>query len=208
MKILAAIPDYQEAAETRERAAASLRESGLDCVFYPGGVRGPTEEGFAGDTGVFASQAQMRQHGFALACQHGADWVLQMDADERLIHGHLLAPILARTARAYPIPIVQENGDMTLAPFKCLQARPLEFVASCDQIRWPDQPETVWCLSGYPAPEPLRLVLLGLPHLLHEPSLRPGRRRSVRLPEVERTPDAVPWPLPVLTLSKRSHSHV
>lgn len=204
--IVAAIPDFEEDVETLGRALGSLGEAVLGLV-YAGGIRGPLEEGFAGPDAPFGTQAEMREYGFRLARNHSASWVLQMDADERLVNGELLAPILSAHRRCYPLPIVQENGRMTLAPFKCLESRPLTFVASCDQIRWPDLDE-VWRLSGYTAPDELIEALLELPHLVHEPSLRPEGRRSVRLPEVERVPGAVQWPLPPLTLKPKERLYV
>lgn len=158
----------------------------------------------------------MRDHGRRWAQRRGARWLLQLDADEVLVNGELLRPLLERWPfAAYPIPLVQENGQTTLAPFKCLQL-PARIVACSEYVqfgragRTPRSHARIWNLAGYSCPPELRTALLELPFLLHTPSRRgPGIRAGARLSfeelAVERRPaNAVQWPLPPLTLRFRS----
>lgn len=206
MRIVAGIPAWDEPAQLIEGARRSCLA--LDSAFYfVGGLR-PLNGGF----GNFESEGAMRDYGRRLAYATRATWYLQLDADERLIHGELLRPILAHwRLEAYPLPYVLEDGTVTLAPCKLIRAD-AAIAAHCDFIRLPSAPARILCLSGYQAPPQLRDALLELPHLVHEPwrrdELGAGKRRLSRDELLlEPRPAADQWPLPPLTL-ERSLAHV
>ena len=194
------------------RLVNAALESCLSCCdatfFFEGGLR-PLN----GGRGRFESEAAMRDTGrlWALECA-GADWYLQIDADEWLVHGELLRPILAHWRHdAYPLPYLLEDGTLMLAPCKLIRAD-AAIAAHCDFIRLPSQPEQVYCLSGYQAPLELRDAMLELPHLAHEPWRRAEAgdekpRLSADELRLEPRPEAPQWPLPPLTL-ERSTIHV
>lgn len=207
--IVASTPAWNEPARLLERARLSVRGTVDHHYVYEGGI---AQLAFGGR---WRTQAQMRDHGREWAQQTTAAratlgyhvWLLQLDADEALVHGDRLRATLERWPHpAYPLPLVQENGDATLAPFKLLRL-PAEIVACSEYVRFAGD-STTWNLAGYRLPAELRPALLEGPFLLHTPGLRQGIRRAVRLSRdelaVETRPDgAVQWPLPPLTLTRR-----
>lgn len=182
MIVYAGTPVYCEDDATLERARLSVLE--LDGWATFRSDRPALDEG------------AMRRQGFELAREHGADWYLQLDADERLVGAADLRERLAATAGPfYPLPYVQEDGQVTLAPFKLARPDQVELVAHSDYFRVAGR---VYCCSGYRWASPSTPAELGLPHLLHEPSRR--RQRHRRLSDVEldlepRPADAVQWPV-------------
>ncbi len=209
MRIVASTPAWNEPEELLRRCVASAAVAVDRHYVYAGGIASLV------DGGKWATQGAMRDHGRAWAQGRRARWFLQLDADEALVNGELLRPILERWAwPAYPLAYVQEDGQMTLAPFKCFRL-PARIVACSEYVQLgrpghvPARNAPVWNLAGYAAPEELRAALLELPFLFHSPSLRrPPIRRALRLSRdelsVEQRPDAVQWPLPPLTLQGRS----
>ncbi len=183
---------------------------------YQGGVRQLTG-------GPWATQGAMREYGRVRALEWAADhrrrprsdvWFLQLDADERLVHGERLRAVLERWPHAaFPIPLVQESGDTTLAPFKCFRARDATIVACSEYVRI-GKARTLYNLAGYVLPRdvPRAALLDAWPFLFHRPSLRgPGIRAGARLSleelSVETRPaDAIQWPLPPLTLNGRTRA--
>ena len=133
-------------------------------------------------------EARVRQIGLELAYGVGADWYLQIDADERLVRGELLYDYLGLAASPWwPLPYVQENGDVTVAPCKLirLDARPRCYLASdvyvFDAQAAQGNTTAPTLLSGYVFPEVAKHLLEELPVLLHVPSARPdaGTRRRL-----------------------------
>jgi hypothetical protein len=147
------------------------------------------------DTGVFTSQAELRDEGRRQAEETGGDWWLQLDADERLVQGETLALTLDDWyARAYPLPRLEEDGSISVCPYKLVRL-PCQLVQGCDHFTWPGE-DVVWRMSlQYSAHENLREYLLAGPYLIHQPSLRPeGTLRLGRVEDRERRPDdAVQW---------------
>lgn len=197
--IVAGCPVWEEHELTVARARASVQPFGIPFFTYEGGVAHGKN---------FKTQAEMRQHGLTLAWKaHRAEWYLQLDADERLRNAELLAPILEGCKwNAHPLPLLQEDGSLLLAPFKLVSTNcgATRIVACAEYFQF-NEGGSVYCLAGYTAPEELRDNLLQLPYLEHCPSDRPPSRRSERLSEDEpwlepRPTSAVQWPLPPLTL--------
>ncbi len=213
--IVASTPAWNERSELLARCLRSARGSVDRHRIYRGGIRRL-------GTGLWETQATMRDAGRAWAVRWArarcraepgrrgevAVWLLQLDADESLVHGELLRPILERWPHAaYPLPLVQEDGQTTLAPFKLFRARGARIVACSEYIRWGGP---IYNLAGYSCPPELRDALLELPFLLHTPGLRgPGIRTGARLSLEElaietRPANAVQWVLPPLTLNRRT----
>jgi hypothetical protein len=207
VKIVAAVPVWNEDQQTVRRCLLSLE--GIAQVYvYQGAVANFLTHIDSDAAARFATSREMRQHGLDKAERWEADWCLQIDCDERLVNGGLLAPLLAsgRFSHAFPLPRIEEDGGWGVMPFKCVRV-PATLVASCDHFLIAGE---TWRLSGYPPPpEELRPALLRLPHLVHEPSRR-NPPRPVRLGAVEhleRIGDAPVLPLPPLTLTKEpSHA--
>lgn len=206
-RIFAATPAWNEPSELLELCQACAADAVDRHYVFEGGVERLTG-------GPWKTQAAMRDHGRQWAQKRGARWLLQLDADELLINGQLLRPILERWLwPAYPIPLVQEHdGQTTLAPFKLLRL-PARIVAHSEYVqlsrpgRMPPRSAPIHNLAGYTCPPELRRPLLELPFLLHVPGRRPGIRRAERLSRWElslepRPPDAIAWPLPPLTLTR------
>lgn len=183
--IVATIPTGLEDDVTVAGAVASAAHAGIRTIRYPGP---PREE--------LTSEAELRRIGLELAREAGAEWWLQLDADERLRHGEHLEPILERWPLwAYPLPYVHEDGWTTLAPFKLVRVE-AELVAHSDYFRHGGE---VYRLSGYSADRERWSVLEAGPHLYHSPSVRAGRFHP-RLSDVElelepRPTDALEFPL-------------
>jgi hypothetical protein len=209
--IYASTPAWEEPAELVERCTLSTEGVVDHHSVYRGGIASVT----AG-AGPWATQAAMRDAGRqaaeAWAAMMGRQdehlWLLQLDADEALVNGERLRELLADyRPRAYPIGYVQEDGQLTLAPFKLFRL-PARIVACSEYVRF-GRERTTYCLAGYEAPAELRAPLLARPFIYHTPSARtPLTRRYRRLSDVEleieeRPATAVQWPLPSLTLRRR-----
>lgn len=180
-RVVAAIPTWREDAHAIAGALASCRP--LDCSFrYLGGVGSRPND-------RYASHTEMRQYGMMVAReQYGADWVLQLDADERLHQGERLVEILqAYPGWAYPIPLVQETGQVTWAPFKLIRSD-CEIEYRMEYIR---RDGILWVLTGY-APITLDDVPDGMPYIYHAPSIRKGDRSKDRLSTIEEVTDPSP----------------
>lgn len=216
--IVASTPAWNEPEALLERSHASVAGVVDWHNVYPGGVRALTG-------GPWVNQSAMREHGRVRALEWAADhrrrprgdvWFLQLDADELLVHGERLRPILERWPHAaFPIPLVQESGDTTLAPFKLFRARDAKIVACSEYVRLGQgRAGTLYNLAGYMLPPevPRDALLDAWPFLFHTPSARgPGIRAGARLSleelSVETRPDdAIQWPLPPLTLNGRSQT--
>jgi hypothetical protein len=152
-------------------------------------------------------EARVRQGGLDLARESGADWYLQLDADERLVNGRLLREFLEAHGEglaAWPLPYVYEGGEwVTLAPFKLVRAR-ARFELACDVFSIDGR---LWLMSGYPwigVSERDTRLLQRTPYLLHAPSVRPDARTRRRLSDaIEGTAGEVrlgvpQWPLPFI----------
>lgn len=211
--IVACTPAWNEPPGLLERCALSVRDVCDRHHVYAGGIARLTG-------GQWATQAEMRDAGRAWAQRHGrsvlgiggAVWLLQLDADETLVNGEQLRPLLERWPwPAYPLPLVQEDGQTTLAPFKLIRL-PARIVACSEYVRFRGD-ATTWNLAGYGCPPELRAALLELPFLFHTPGLRgfygsapirAGARLSLEELHVEQRPaNAVQWPIPPLTLTRR-----
>jgi len=209
VKIVASTPAWNEDSNLLGRCERSVYGVVDRHYVYAGGIARLV------DGGRWATQGAMRDHGRQWAQERRARWFLQLDADEALVNGELLRAILERWAwPAYPLAYVQEDGQTTLAPFKCFRL-PARIVACSEYVQLgrpghaPARSAPVWNLAGYACPLELRACLLELPFVFHTPSLRsPPIRRAVRLSRdelsVEPRPDAIQWPLPSLTLNGRS----
>lgn len=195
--IVATLPIWQEPDILVAQATASCVHVGVRVIRYPGGIVG------AGG-GRYDSEAAMRRHGLRLARAAGASWWLQLDADEQLVNGDQLPALLAGWPRiggdhphAYPLPYRQENGDLTLAPFKLVDAR-AELAAHSDYF-YAGAGTPVYCLSGFTLPAELAAVALAGPFLDHRPSLRRnGGHRRLSLDELSLEPrplNALPFPI-------------
>lgn len=205
--IMAVTPAWNEPASLLKRARLSVAGAADRHYVLEGGIARLVVGG------RWRTQSEMRdagrkwaqEQGRRLVGRDGTVWLLQLDADEALVHGDKLRPLLERYPwPAYPLPLVQENGDTTLAPFKLFRL-PARIVACSEYVRFARDSRT-WNLAGYACPPELREALLAGPFLFHTPGLRKGLRRSARLSYEElnietRPVDAVQWPLPPLTLS-------
>lgn len=127
-----------------------------------------------------AGEAWTRQRGLDNARRLGADWYLQIDADERLIDGGRLYEYLSQHAGGlgwWPLPYLQEQGWTTVAPCKLIRVADAECFLASDVYTIGGR---VTLLSGFSWPAELDPILPSLPRLLHIPSARPdapGRRR-------------------------------
>jgi hypothetical protein len=191
-RIAAGILAYRESALMIAAAAESA--CALDGVFVFG-------EDERIDTEL--DEARVRQKGLELAKLGGADWYLQIDADERLVDAPALFDYLEWWPhRAWPLPYVQENGTTTLAPCKCIRLAGARCVLASDVYEWELGPavEGPYVLSGYTVPAELEPLIGRLPRLMHEPSRRPHassrRRLSVAIEGTHSRAGLVQWPLP------------
>lgn len=217
LTLVASTPAWNEPAALLERSARSVVGVADWHNVYRGGIRALTG-------GPWRTQAAMREHGRVRALEWARRhrrptagvWFLQLDADELLIHGERLRPLLERWPhRAFPLPLVQESGDTTLAPFKLFRARAARIDACSEYVRfWPERgggAGVLYNLAGYMLPPelPRDAVLDAWPFLFHVPSargpaIRAGARLSFEELAVETRPaDAIQWPLPPLTLRPR-----
>lgn len=213
LAIIATTPAWNEPVELLERAARSVADICDLHHVYAGGIARLTG-------GPWETQATMRDAGRVWAWDRGrrrvgrggTTWFLQLDADEALVNGEQLRACLEHWPwPAYPLPLVQEDGQTTLAPFKLLRL-PARIVACSEYVRFGGGDRTVWNLAGYSCPPRLREALLEGPFLFHTPGLRArygepiraGVRLSLEELAIEQRPaDAVQWPLPPLTLTRR-----
>lgn len=140
----------------------------------------------------WSSQSAKRSWLLDTARTHGCDWLLQIDADERLHNAHLLRPFLdGWPADAFPVPFEVDPGVMLGATWKCLRVNAWRKVVSGGAyIEHRDG--TVYCVTppGNAAPGVERFDNLEqyrqiAPWLSHHPELRPEGRRAIRLGEVE-----------------------
>ncbi|MGH7345918.1 MAG: hypothetical protein ACREK4_13470 [Candidatus Rokuibacteriota bacterium] len=187
--IIAGVLAYDEHPDTIAAALATVAALDDAIVF-----------GESGSIESERGEAAARQAGLEWARIAGADWYLQLDADERLVHGELLHDLLAEHhPRAYPLPYVSERGWITLAPFKLFRAKGARIELGSDVISWDG--EEPWLLSGFAFPPELRHVVRAMPHLLHLPSERPDAATRRRLSERIEGSDLAriltrKWPLP------------
>ena len=197
--IVATIPHYDEPAELVADAIATA-EPDVRCFDYDAPLRYA-----AGDAAKYETESEMRYAGLAIARRLGADWWLQLDADERLMGDEALDGYLrawsnssAPATWAYPLPYFTPSLDqLTLAPFKLVRTG-CELVCQCDYFTPPGGGE-LYRLSGFTVPREFWPWLLAGPHLLHLPELRTLTR--ARLSEVEneiepRPDHALDFPLP------------
>jgi hypothetical protein len=154
----------------------------------------------------FGTESELRNFGRMHAQQIGAEWWLQLDADEQLFNGEQLPAILEHwptptypSPRCYPLPRVEEDGAVSFCPYKLVRL-PCRLACGCDHFTF-DAGLTVWRLSvDRSATEQERPALRAGPHLLHEPSRRTSSRPRLGTleNELEKRPAyAVEWPLPV-----------
>jgi hypothetical protein len=194
--IAAGVMTYDERPATVKRAIASA--AACDLVFTFGSHRRIGDE---------LEEAAVRSVGLERAQRMGAEWYLQLDADERLARGELLRTLLelanaTGTMPAYPLPYLLESGAVMVAPFKLFRTEHASFVLGSDVLDFGDGPRLC---SGIPYPEYARPALLALPHLRHVPSERPDAGEHDRLSErVEGTSSRdgiptleLPWTAPL-----------
>lgn len=175
--VIAAIPVWNEDAHTLAPALAS-------CKPLHGAFR------FVGDMRRFGTHHALRQYALERARdEFGADWLVQMDADERLCNGDKLVDYLQTyPGFAYPMPMIQDSGETSWAPFRCIRTD-VQIVSRCEYVK---RNGTVWCLTGYAAP-PLDSINLDEPYVFHNPGIRPPERRDVdRLSVIEMETDPPP----------------
>lgn len=140
----------------------------------------------------WSSQSAKRTWLLDKAREHDCDWLLQIDADERLHNAHLLRPFLdGWPADAFPVPFEVDPGVMLGATWKCLRVDAWRQVVSggayIEHVNG-----TVYCVTppGNIAPGVERFDNLEsyrriAPWLSHHPDLRPEGRKQIRLGEVE-----------------------
>lgn len=211
MIVYASTPAWEEPRELLERCTVSTAGVVDNHHVYEGGIAGVT----AG-MGPWRTQGEMRDAGRRAADEwareHGREderlWLLQLDADEALVNGERLRELLEHWPhRAFPIGYAQEDGQLSLAPFKLFRL-PARIVACSEYVRF-GRDRTTYDLAGYNVPPELRELILARPFIYHTPSARtPLTRRYRRLSDVEleietRPATAVHWPLPPLTLRRR-----
>lgn len=170
MLIVAGVLNWNERPRTLAHAVASA--AAVDLAFTFGNTKPIRSE---------LEEAQVRSLGLERAQRMDAEWYLQLDADERLVHGELLRDYLPHfTGQAWPLPYVLEGGVVTVAPFKLIRAPGARIVLGCDVIDFGDGPRLC---SGFSFPPELERALPALPHLLHVPSERPDADERPRLSE-------------------------
>jgi hypothetical protein len=160
------------------------------------------------------AEANVRQLGIERARAYGADWYLQLDADETLLRGELLHDLLADWPhRAWALPYMQETGYASLAPCKLVRLEPrCSMLLASDVYTWADRPHGL-LLSGYTCPEDFYPLLPHVPVLLHRPSARPDAADRRRLSDaIEGTArhgrsGLEQWPLPD-PFHPRARAHV
>ncbi len=142
----------------------------------------------------FPNESSLRRPGLAEAIRLGADWWLQLDADEQLVYGAALVDRidhLDSIAVAYPLPRLEEDGSVQVCPYKLVRL-PVELVVGCDHFRRPGD-DRVWRYSlDRSAREEERARLLAGPHLVHQPSRRPRGRSMIRIGELENVAEPRP----------------
>jgi hypothetical protein len=204
VSVVAGIPVWQEEPHVVAGALASCRE--LAAAF-----RYADAAGIGEPDSTWNRQADMRDHGRELARGvYGADWYVQLDADERLHNGAALVNILgAFPGFAYPIPYLHDAGGGTLAgsllPCKVIRADTCRIVAACEYV---EHAGAVYNLSGFALERP---VPAGLPYIVHQPELRHAPHR--RLSSLEETltrngvepkpADAIRWQRPLWLVPAR-----
>ncbi len=142
------------------------------------------------------SQSQKRTWLLDKARQLGCDWLLQIDADERLHGAAKLREWLPSWGYdAFPLPFQVEPDQLLCATWKCLRvAAWSRVVAGGAYIEHADG--NVYCVvppDGRPPAEASSF----LPWISHHPDERPEGRRMIRLGELEEAleppPPALEW---------------
>lgn len=127
-------------------------------------------------TGVYAHERDKRNALLHLAKARSigrGDWLLSLDSDERLVFPWELGPLLARFRNdlpAYPLPRVEPDGVITLAPCKLLCGDVDRFVYLDYGVEWRGES---WDLD--PITVPGHRALIGWPHVVHYGSARADR---------------------------------
>ena len=159
----------------------------------------PSSETVHVQQGYWASQSAKRTFLLLKAKELECDWLLQIDADERLHNGELLREWLPSWAGdAFPLPF-QVNADQLLgASWKCLRTAAWQRVTSGGAYLL-HADGTEYCVvppDGRGAlVEYLRLAEVDawrLPWLSHHPEERLGERKLIRLGDLEHDLEPVP----------------
>lgn len=182
LKIGASTPYYNE-----EKLDLFFCQKSAECLddhlCFPGGIVGLVPD----EKALWESQGEMRDWGRKRLLDRGMDWIIQLDADERLMHGELLYDILPRWDSYFPIPYISVFRDvMTFAPSKvirstCVIRSHSEFIAlSGDGATFDHSGYNAWDFS----------LPSSLPHILHLDAKRdPATRLSAHELDFEARPE-------------------
>lgn len=172
------------------RLDAILEGAELDAGLEPGALPPPyvTQHSWKG-------QAEKRTWLLNKARTLKCDWLLQLDADERLHNPEKLAAWLPSWAYdAFPIPFQVEPHQLLCATWKCLRVDAwARIVAGGAFIEHTNG--TVYCVvpaHGRP-PDGSEGIL---PWISHHPDERPAERRAIRLGELEEILEPPPMDSP------------
>lgn len=202
MKIAAGIITWQDG-PVLERAIASVRDACDVVILADGAIAGVDRQGLPtvtpglrelpvdkviGDSGgVWSSQSAKRTALLDEARAFGCDWLLQIDADERLKNAHLLRRWLVHyPGDTFPIPFqFTANADpVSLGAWKLLKVhRWMRIVSQGGYVEHVDgNVYAVWSQTGQRAPVGFERML---PWISHHPDERPPGRAAIRLGEWE-----------------------
>lgn len=137
-----------------------------------------------------ATQARKRNVLLGAARRLGCDWLLQLDADERLENGPLLRLFLHATdGDCFPIPFAYDELVCRSLGWKCLRVeRWRECVARNGYMI-----DRAGRLRDLSAPDTIdRAELSVLPWISHHPDERDGARAAIRLGELEHELEPAP----------------
>lgn len=142
---------------------------------------------------VWVSQSQKRTALLDWAREEGCDWLLELDADERLENPGLLRPMLEQAphfADVFPVPFEYAAGEWYGTLWKCVRVdRWRRWVAACDLLEYVDRSVYLAVAPGNRAPHTADLtdeqIHGGLPWISHHPAARRDGRRELRIGDVE-----------------------
>lgn len=212
MRIALGIITWQDGLDNVQATVASAAALRVDALLVADGVIDGVPAGELGDTspGIhesvsrcsaarnvvesrrWSSQSEKRTWLLEQAREQGCEWLVQIDADERLHNAALLRTYLEGwTADAFPLPFEVDPGVLLGATWKCLRAPAWpRVVAGGAYLEHVDGNTYCAVPPGNRAPmaetfENLDVYRSIVPWLSHHPDERPAERRAIRLGELE-----------------------
>lgn len=213
MKLAVGIITWQDGRHMLEQTIASLDDIQDELIVADGLIENiPTELGHVSDLDwlpttehthviqrFWTSQSAKRTYLLLKAKELGCEWLLQIDADERLHNAAFLKEWLPTWAGdAFPIPFEVDPGHLLGASWKCLRTAAWQRVTAGGAYLLHAR-GIEYCVvppSGTgPAVDYLRSEEVGawsLPWLSHHYDERIGERRLIRLGDLEHDLEPVP----------------